>query len=105
MFKPRSIGPGHKDPGLGEETVKGFKNTTSILLTSPDRGKMNFLKEFAGIPVAHPYNNNKINMSLIFDGSSVEIYADNGLSVMTEIFFPNKPYNQISLQSDNKYFH
>lgn len=25
--------------------------------------------------------------------------ADNGLTVMTEIFFPNKPFNQIQIQS------
>jgi fructan beta-fructosidase len=27
------------------------------------------------------------------------LFADNGLSVMTEIFFPSKQYNQISIQS------
>jgi fructan beta-fructosidase len=38
-------------------------------------------------------------MSLIVDVSSVELFADDGLSVMTEIFFPSKQYNQISIQS------
>ena len=40
-----------------------------------------------------------MNMSLIIDVSSVELFADDGLSVMTEIFFPSKQYNQISIQS------
>ena len=30
---------------------------------------------------------------------SVELFADDGLTVMTEIFFPNKPYDSISIQS------
>jgi len=35
----------------------------------------------------------------MIDVSSVELFADDGLTVMTEIFFPNKPYNQLRLQS------
>jgi len=41
-------------------------------------------------------------MSLIIDVSSIELFADDGLTVMTEIFFPNKPYNQMLLQSNDK---
>ncbi|MBD0276629.1 MAG: GH32 C-terminal domain-containing protein, partial [Flavisolibacter sp.] len=28
-----------------------------------------------------------------------ELFADNGLSVMTEIFFPATPYTDVSIQS------
>jgi fructan beta-fructosidase len=37
----------------------------------------------------------------VIDASSVELFADDGLTVMTEIFFPNKPYSQIRLQSSD----
>ena len=40
-----------------------------------------------------------MNITLVIDVSSVELFADDGLTVMTEIFFPNKPYNQIHIQS------
>lgn len=40
-----------------------------------------------------------MDISLIIDVSSVELFADDGLSVMTEIFFPSKPYNQVNIQS------
>lgn len=42
-----------------------------------------------------------MNISLIIDVSSVELFADDGLTVMTAIFFPNKPYNQIHIQSSD----
>jgi fructan beta-fructosidase len=30
----------------------------------------------------------------------VELFADDGLSVMTEIFFPTTPYNKMEIQSE-----
>jgi fructan beta-fructosidase len=36
---------------------------------------------------------------LIIDDASVELFADNGLSVMTEIFFPTVPFSDIHVQS------
>lgn len=39
------------------------------------------------------------NVSLVFDASSVELFADGGLSVMTALFFPTRPYTQLTLQS------
>jgi fructan beta-fructosidase len=38
-------------------------------------------------------------MTLIVDVASVELFADNGLTVMTEIFFPSQPFNKISFRS------
>jgi fructan beta-fructosidase len=46
-------------------------------------------------------DNGKMNLSLVIDASSVELFADDGLTVMTEVFFPNKPYSQIRLQSSD----
>jgi fructan beta-fructosidase len=38
---------------------------------------------------------------LIIDNASVELFADDGLSVMTEIFFPNELFSNINIQSAN----
>jgi fructan beta-fructosidase len=43
-----------------------------------------------------------MKVSLVIDVSSVELFADDGLSIMTSIFFPNKPYDQIELQSKDR---
>ena len=43
-----------------------------------------------------------MNLSLLFDESSLELFADDGLTVMTEIFFPEKPYSQIHIQANGE---
>ena len=40
-----------------------------------------------------------IEFQIFIDRSSIEIFADNGETVLTEIFFPSKPFNQIKLFS------
>lgn len=37
---------------------------------------------------------------LYFDATSVEVFADGGLSAMTSLFFPRQPYTTMSLRSD-----
>ena len=39
------------------------------------------------------------DMTLFFDATSVELFADNGLSVATELFFPSQPFTTIKLES------
>ena len=39
-------------------------------------------------------------MSIIIDKSSVELFADDGLSVMTAIFFPDQSYNHVQIKTD-----
>ena len=64
---------------------------------------MHFQKKFAtGIHTAARITNSKrIQLHLFVDASSVELFADNGLTVMTDIFFPNQTMNKISIRSAN----
>lgn len=39
------------------------------------------------------------DVTLFFDATSVELFADNGLSVATELFFPSQPFPTIKLES------
>ena len=66
-------------------------------------GKTDFQKDFAAIHTAPRFTSNKkTDITLVIDVSSVELFADKGLTVMTEIFFPNKSYNKIHFQpADN----
>lgn len=38
-----------------------------------------------------------IRFHLFLDAASVELFADGGATVMTEIFFPSQPFNRVKL--------
>ncbi|MEJ7738628.1 MAG: glycoside hydrolase family 32 protein [Chitinophagaceae bacterium] len=86
---------------LGEQVVLGYDVKQRQYYTDRTRsGKVDFHKNFAGKHVAPRLTDAKsMNLSLIIDVSSIELFADDGLSVMTEIFFPSTPYNKITVQS------
>jgi fructan beta-fructosidase len=85
----------------GEEIVVGYdKKQNQYFIDRSKSGKTDFHKDFAARHIAPRFtNNSKMNITLIIDVSSVEIFADDGLTVMTSVFFPNQPYNKIHVQS------
>jgi len=84
---------GH-DGGRTLETIKRILGNYNAM-----RYK-DFHKDFAARHVAPRLTGkSKTNMTLIIDVSSVELFADDGLTVMTSIFLPNKPYNKMLIQS------
>jgi len=88
----------------GEELVIGYDDKARQYYIDRARsGKTGFQADFAGRHVAPRLTNGQsAAMTLLIDVSSVELFADNGLTVMSEIFFPEKPYGQMRLQtSDN----
>lgn len=42
-----------------------------------------------------------LRLHIFFDVASAELFADNGATVLTEIFFPNEDFDQIKLFSEN----
>lgn len=86
---------------IGEEVVIGYdKKDNKYYIDRTKSGKTDFHKDFAAKHTAPRLTNDQsLSMSLIIDASSVELFADNGLTVMTEIFFPDQPYNQVHIQS------
>ena len=85
----------------GEEVVIGYdKKQNQYFIDRVKSGKTDFHKDFAARHVAPRFTENeKMNISLIMDASSVELFADGGLTVMTSVFFPNKPYDKVDIQS------
>jgi len=85
----------------GEEVVIGFdKKQNQYFIDRSKSGNTAFYKSFAARHVAPRLAPTKnINISLIVDVASIELFADNGLTVMTEIFFPSKPCDQFHVQS------
>jgi fructan beta-fructosidase len=85
----------------GEEVVIGYdKQQQQYFIDRTKSGKTGFQKDFAGRHIAPRIGKKSIvDLSLIIDVSSVELFADEGLTVMTEIFFPTEPFKHIRIQS------
>jgi fructan beta-fructosidase len=83
----------------GEQVVIGYdKGANQYFIDRTRSGKSDFNKGFAGRhTVPRRVNTMGSKISLIIDVSSVELFADDGVSVMTEIFFPVKPYSEVHL--------
>jgi fructan beta-fructosidase len=85
----------------GEKILIGFdKEQNHYFIDRTHSGQTDFQEDFAAKHVAPRLTgDSKIDLLLILDESSVEFFADDGLIVMTDIFFPSEPYNSISIQS------
>jgi fructan beta-fructosidase len=86
---------------INELTIIGYNQKNNQYYIDRTRsGKTGFQPDFAARHVAPRFADKKdMEITLVIDVSSVELFADNGLTVMTSIFFPNKPYNRINIQS------
>src|SRR6185312_11706926 len=89
---------------LGEQLLVGYdEKNNQYYIDRTKSGKTDFQKDFPAKHTSPRFaKNQKMNLSLIIDASSIELFADNGLSVMTEIFFPNKPFIKMSIHSEDK---
>ncbi|NII25902.1 glycoside hydrolase family 32 protein [Pseudoflavitalea sp. X16] len=85
----------------GEEVVIGYdEQQQQYFIDRTKSGKTDFHKDFAGRHVAPRLTSSgKLDCSLIIDVSSLELFADGGLTVMTETFFPTEPFKHIRIQS------
>lgn len=87
----------------GEQVVVGFdQGGNQYYIDRTKSGKVDFHKEFARRHMAPRIaTSDGMDLTLVIDVSSVELFADEGLSVMTSIFFPNQLFNQVRLESAN----
>ncbi|MGZ3813662.1 MAG: glycoside hydrolase family 32 protein [Mucilaginibacter sp.] len=85
---------------LGENLVIGYDNVKKqYFIDRTKSGKVDFNREFAKVAFAPRLTNEpSSNMELVVDASSIELFADNGLTVMTSVFFPNKPFTRLQIQ-------
>ena len=64
-------------------------------------GVTDFNREFSKIAVAPRISTDKmIHLTLLVDASSLELFADDGLTVMTAVFFPHHPLDGLHLVSE-----
>lgn len=82
----------------GEQLIAGYdKTTNSYYIDRTKSGKANFEKGFAAKHTAPRLSENQnLDLTIIIDKASIEMYGDNGLTVMTDIFFPTEDYTDIT---------
>ncbi len=90
---------------VGEQIVVGYdKAANNYFIDRRNSGKVSFEKGFAGIHTVPRLSNKDVfDLTLIIDNASIELFADNGLSVMTEVFFPGSLFSAINIQSTNNF--
>jgi len=86
---------------LHQKLVIGFdKDRNEFFIDRTASGNVGFEKDF-GKRHAAPrfFRSPGFDCTLIIDKASVELFGGDGLTVMTEIFFPDEDYGNISIQS------
>jgi len=89
----------------GERYSIGYNATNNQFFSDRTQsGDLSFSDKFgAKIHVAPRSSKDKtIRLHLFFDVASAELFADNGTTAMTEIFFPSDDFNRISLVAEGK---
>ena len=89
----------------GQKVVIGYdKDSNQYYLDRRASGKTAFEKGFAARHTAPRLSSaQNLDLTLVLDVASIELFADKGLTVMTQIFFPDTPYSQIALTTPNNY--
>ncbi|TGE08353.1 glycoside hydrolase family 32 protein [Hymenobacter fodinae] len=85
----------------GEELVIGYdKQANQYYIDRSKAGLSGFSSTFAGRHSGPRLATSPAaDLTLLFDVTSVELFADGGLTTMTEIFFPKQPFTQLTLRS------
>jgi fructan beta-fructosidase len=86
-----------------ESVIIAFdKKMNGFTVDRTGAGKGDFYPQFRGFHTSiRDYEAKTVKFHLIIDKSSVELFADDGRIVMTEIFFPNEDFNELSLFIEN----
>jgi fructan beta-fructosidase len=86
----------------GKKLIIGYDiKSGRYFIDRTNSGNISFNPSFGRISYAPRLSTNKLsNIKVLIDASSVELFADGGLTTMTSICFPNKPYNKFILKTD-----
>jgi len=90
----------------GEELRLGFdENKNAFFIDRTKAGNSEFDPHFAAIHYAPRIAKSKeSNLTVILDNASLELFADGGLTSMTEIFFPDEPFNEWRSEANKNLF-
>ncbi|HEU0109454.1 MAG TPA: glycoside hydrolase family 32 protein [Flavisolibacter sp.] len=86
----------------GQKLVLGYNQPANqFYIDRSLSGNINFEKGFGTKHTAPRISlNPTIDLEIIIDNASVELFADKGLTVMTGIFFPDQPFTTIEIEAE-----
>lgn len=84
---------------LGEYTLVGFDaKSKEYIIDRTKSGAVDFNADFSGVHRAPAgYVGSMVELSLYLDHASLELFADQGRTAMTDIIFPTKPYTKLEI--------
>ncbi len=87
---------------FGEYVSVGFNGEDDVLsIDRTNSGTVDFEKGFGKkhIATSNYKTGDNLKLEIFLDWSSIEVYADDGRLVMTDIFFPQRPFSFIEFHS------
>jgi fructan beta-fructosidase len=90
---------------LGQKVLIGYdKKADHYFIDRTTSGNVAFEKGFAARHSApRLFQGDSLHLTLLIDNSSVELFADNGLSVLTQVFFTDRLLSGIHIQSSGHF--
>lgn len=91
----------------GEEFIVSYDHAQKeFIVNRSNAGQTEFSEKFAAENSTAPRisSGSYLDVILIIDKTSIEMFFDNGKTVMTEIFFPNQPWTEFSFTAGNEAF-
>ena len=87
----------------GEKVVMNYDaKSETFSMDRTKSGKMDFSKDVAAVPKAPPYGKSS-QLRIFIDKSSIEALDADGKMSMTNLVFPSKPYNKVTVKGKGKY--
>ena len=89
---------------FNEKLIVGYHaDKKQFYIDRTKAGLSNFNEGFAAVAVAPRLSNaTNMDLSILLDKTSIELFADGGRTVMTALFFPTSPYTKWEIASKEK---
>ena len=90
---------------LGDKLSFGYDHQDqNFYIDRSESGKTDFSEKFANKISVAPRTSESPDMNgkILLDRTSMELFFDDGETVMTEIFFPQAPFENLSIQSEDE---
>ncbi len=87
----------------GEKTVMTYSAVDGTLsFDRRESGVIDFSQDFPAVTVTPTFNSGKsLPLQIFIDRSSMEVFANGGKGVMTNLVFPTEPYSKLTLSTDS----
>ncbi len=91
----------------GDVLKFGYKGSNKQFFVDRNKaGKTSFSDKFSDRVATAPRTSSAADLigKILLDKTSIELFFDNGQTVITEIFFPNAPFETLSIESNKEKF-